>query len=154
MKKIMIFAAMAAMFSLVSCQKDEVVANNESKVSPVFTASINAGTTKTTVDVSTGKVTWESTDKITITDASAASAIYKVKSIDGNTGKVANMKEIKVFDTLAVRKQTLKTAIESTCMLLRIDDIVSGIKKKEKSQPSPQAAPQEQPETFGDARDG
>lgn len=87
MKKIMIFAAMAAMFSLASCQKDEVVANNEAKESPMFTASINAGTTKTTVDVSTGKVTWKSTDKITITDASAASAIYKIKSIDGNTGK-------------------------------------------------------------------
>lgn len=74
--------------------------------------------------------------------------------IDGNTGKVANMKDIKVFDTLAVRKQTLKTAIESSCMLLRIDDIVSGIKKKEKPSPSPQAQPEEQPETFGDARDG
>lgn len=78
----------------------------------------------------------------------------KFYGVDGNTGKIANMKEIKVFDTLAVRKQTLKTAIESSCMLLRIDDIVSGIKKKEQPKPAPQAAPQEQPETFGDARDG
>lgn len=29
-----------------------------------------------------------------------------------------------------MKAQTFKTAIEAACMLLRIDDIVSGIKKK------------------------
>ena len=87
MKKIMIFAAMAAMFSLASCQKDEVVANNEAKESPVFTASINAGTTKTTVDVSNGKIAWENTDEITITDNGGTSAVYEIGSLDGTTGK-------------------------------------------------------------------
>lgn len=35
-----------------------------------------------------------------------------------------------------MKVQTFKTAIESACLLLRIDNIVSGIKKKEKSAPS------------------
>lgn len=30
-----------------------------------------------------------------------------------------------------MKAQTFKTAIEAACMLLRIDDIVSGIKKKQ-----------------------
>jgi len=49
----------------------------------------------------------------------------------------------------------LKTAIEASCLLLRIDDVVSGVKRKEKQ--APQGAPQdphEMAETFGDARDG
>jgi hypothetical protein len=33
-----------------------------------------------------------------------------------------------------VKAQTFKTAIEAACMLLRIDDIVSGIKKKQAPQ--------------------
>lgn len=74
--------------------------------------------------------------------------------INGNTGKVDNMKELNVFDTLSVKLQTLKTSIESACMLLRIDDIVSGIKKKEKKKQEVQQTQEEPPETFGDARDG
>ena len=74
--------------------------------------------------------------------------------VDGNTGKIANMREMKIFDTLAVKKQTLKTSIESACMILRIDDIVSGIKKKEKPKNQPQEVPGEDAETFGDSRDG
>ena len=85
MKKIMIFAAFAAALSLASCQK-EALNEAAGTESPVFTATISTGT-KTTVNATDGKVAWESTDKITITDASAASAIYKIKSIDGNTGK-------------------------------------------------------------------
>ena len=73
--------------------------------------------------------------------------------IDGRTGKVENMESLKVFDTLAVRKQTLKTAIESACMILRIDDIVSGLKKKEKKAKTV-AEEAADVETFGDARDG
>ena len=36
-----------------------------------------------------------------------------------------------IWDAYNVKAQTFKTAIEAACMLLRIDDIVSGIKKKE-----------------------
>lgn len=49
--------------------------------------------------------------------------------INGITGKVENVKNLGIWDTINVRKQTLKTCVESACMILRIDDIVSGIKK-------------------------
>jgi T-complex protein 1 subunit gamma len=74
--------------------------------------------------------------------------------VDGNKGVIANMKDLKIFDTLAVKKQTLKTSIESCCMILRIDDIVSGIKKKEKGGSAAAQQPDEDHETFGDQRDG
>ncbi|CAI9755839.1 unnamed protein product [Fraxinus pennsylvanica] len=51
--------------------------------------------------------------------------------IDGNTGELADMKERKILDSYSVKAQAFKTAIEAACMLLRIDDIVSGIKKKQ-----------------------
>ena len=40
------------------------------------------------------------------------------------------MRELGVWDTFEVKTQTMKTAIESACMLLRIDDIVSGLQNK------------------------
>jgi T-complex protein 1 subunit gamma len=78
--------------------------------------------------------------------------------INGNTGVIANMKELNIWDPVAVKIQTFKSAIESACMLLRIDDVVSGMKKTKK-----ESAPQKQDEgegapdeghTFGDERDG
>ena len=39
------------------------------------------------------------------------------------------MKEVGIWEPLAVKAQTFKTAIETSCMLLRIDDVVSGIQK-------------------------
>ncbi|GFZ03730.1 TCP-1/cpn60 chaperonin family protein [Actinidia rufa] len=51
--------------------------------------------------------------------------------IDGNTGKISDMNEAKIWDAYNVKAQTFKTAIEAASMLLRIDDIVSGIKKKQ-----------------------
>ena len=91
MKKIMIFAAFAAALSLASCQKEglnEVVKNDPSAVSesPVFTGTINAGT-KTTVDATEGKVSWETTDEITVTDKDQKTAVYSIESIDGTTGR-------------------------------------------------------------------
>jgi len=55
--------------------------------------------------------------------------------IDGKTGKVADMTVVDIWDPCMVKLQTYKTAIESACMILRIDDIVSGIKleKREKN---------------------
>lgn len=91
MKKIMIFAAFAAALSLASCQKEglnEVVKNDPSAVSesPIFTGTINAGT-KTTVDASSGKVSWETTDEITVTDKDQKTSVYSIESIDGTTGR-------------------------------------------------------------------
>lgn len=84
MKKIMILAAATAMLSLASCQKVEPFDNIGDSVrqSPVFTATINAGDTKTSVNLSNGKVAWEANDEITITDAASTSAIYEIESID------------------------------------------------------------------------
>lgn len=51
--------------------------------------------------------------------------------IDGHTGQLADMKELGVWEPFAVKAQTVKTATEAACMLLRIDDIVSGLSKKQ-----------------------
>jgi T-complex protein 1 subunit gamma len=47
--------------------------------------------------------------------------------INGNKNCIADMEEEGIWDPAAVKLQSFKTAIESACMLLRIDDIVSGI---------------------------
>lgn len=63
------------------------------------------------------------------------------------------MRTSDVWEPVAVKNQILKTAIEASALLLRIDDVVSGVKKKEKEQKQPMQ-PEEPMETFGDARDG
>ena len=98
MKKIMIFAAFAAALSLASCQKEglnEVVKNDPSAAptteSPVFTATIEAGS-KTTIDAHTGKVSWvQETDEIKITGQSAT-ATYNIAYIDENDRAVFAIK--------------------------------------------------------------
>jgi T-complex protein 1 subunit gamma len=50
--------------------------------------------------------------------------------IDGITGEVADMEERGVWEPLAVKRQVIQSAIENACMILRIDDIVSGSKKQ------------------------
>lgn len=74
--------------------------------------------------------------------------------IDGNLGKIANMTDVEVWDPIAVKLQTFKTSIESACMLLRIDDIVSGIKKERGNKAGQAQGGGEEEETFGDNRDG
>lgn len=64
--------------------------------------------------------------------------------INGETGAIVDMKELKVWEPLTVKLQVYKTAIETSIMLLRIDDIVSGSKKKEAGDHQPQAAPTEE----------
>lgn len=74
--------------------------------------------------------------------------------IDGKLGVIQDMHQINVWEPLMVKTQVIKTAIETACMLLRIDDVVSGMKKKEAATAA-QPQPGEEPmETFGDARDG
>lgn len=70
------------------------------------------------------------------------------------------MRDINVWEPLSVKEQVIKSAVEASCMLLRIDDVVSGIKKQreEKKQVS-SSQQQSQPaadedNTFGDQRDG
>lgn len=81
MKQTMILAAAAALLMLAGCQKSTIDGVAEG-ASPVFTASID-GDTKTTVNVSTGKVRWEETDEITVT-GSLNSAVYAVQDIDAS----------------------------------------------------------------------
>ena len=50
--------------------------------------------------------------------------------INGVTGELVDMKEYGVWEPFSVKVQTIKTAIESACMILRIDDIVSGSKHR------------------------
>ncbi|KAG8907285.1 T-complex protein 1 subunit gamma, partial [Tulasnella sp. 417] len=44
--------------------------------------------------------------------------------INGETGKVVDMKSYGLYESAAVKVQTLKTSIEAARMLLRVDDIV------------------------------
>lgn len=55
---------------------------------------------------------------------------------------IVDMKELGVWEPFEVKVQTIKTAMESATLLLRIDDIVSGIQKKNKMAPGQSQAPQ------------
>ncbi|KAL0487067.1 T-complex protein 1 subunit gamma [Acrasis kona] len=50
--------------------------------------------------------------------------------IDGLKGVLVDMNELKIWEPVTVKSQTLKTAVEASCMLLRIDDVLSGLKRK------------------------
>ena len=52
------------------------------------------------------------------------------------------MKQLGVWDPYAVRVQTINTAVESAALLLRIDDVVSGLKKRDKLAPGQSSRPQ------------
>merc|ERR1719414_1514971 len=51
--------------------------------------------------------------------------------INGQTGELADMAALGIWEPLAVKLQVYKTAMETTILLLRIDDIVSGSKRKD-----------------------
>jgi len=78
--------------------------------------------------------------------------------IDGNIGKIVDMRTANIWDPISVKLQTFKTSIEAACMLLRIDDIVSGIKKDRSKQAGGRGGEEDvgegEQETFGDNRDG
>ncbi|KAG0244244.1 T-complex protein 1 subunit gamma [Mortierella sp. GBA43] len=62
--------------------------------------------------------------------------------IDGEAGKIVDMHEYGIWEPNAVKVQTIKTAIESSCLLLRVDDIVSGLsgQKPQQGGPAPEQA--------------
>jgi len=49
--------------------------------------------------------------------------------VDGVTGLMADMRKLGIWEPYCVKVQTLKTAIESANLILRIDDVVSGTRK-------------------------
>lgn len=57
-----------------------------------------------------------------------------VWGVNGETGTLADMTALGIWEPLAVKAQTYKTAVETAILLLRIDDIVSGHKKKGEEQ--------------------
>jgi len=57
------------------------------------------------------------------------------------------MKEYGVWEPQIVKTQSIKTAVESACLLLRVDDVVSGVRKQgeqggKMAGPNEDAAPQ------------
>merc|ERR1711964_822060 len=62
--------------------------------------------------------------------------------IDGNTGEVADMIKAGVLDSFAVKQQCIRSSIESAAMLLRIDQIVSGISRKKVGATQKSSTPQ------------
>lgn len=50
--------------------------------------------------------------------------------IDGDAGKVVDMNQYGIWEPEVIKQQSAKTAIESACMLLRVDDIVSGVRQQ------------------------
>jgi len=57
--------------------------------------------------------------------------------INGETGELADMAALGVWEPLAVKLQVYKTAMETAILLLRIDDIVSGSKRKDAGDSGP-----------------
>jgi len=51
--------------------------------------------------------------------------------IDPYKGRVADLGKLEVYEPLAVKVQTLKSAGEAACMILRIDDVIAASKAKE-----------------------
>jgi T-complex protein 1 subunit gamma len=51
--------------------------------------------------------------------------------VDGDTGLLADMKDYGVWEPEAVKSQSIKTAVESACLLLRVDDICSAKSAKQ-----------------------
>lgn len=74
--------------------------------------------------------------------------------IDGNKKKISDMFTENIWEPIAVKNQIIKTSIEASCLLLRIDDVISGVKKREKEKTGPSQPTEEAMETFGDQRDG
>jgi len=55
--------------------------------------------------------------------------------ININSGKVDDMQKVGVFEPLAVKEQIITSSTEATSMILRIDDVIAGVK----ANPGPQA---------------
>lgn len=51
--------------------------------------------------------------------------------VDGESGKLVDMVSYGIWEPEVIKQQSIKTAIESACLLLRVDDIVSGVRKQE-----------------------
>ncbi|KAL0951920.1 hypothetical protein HGRIS_008574 [Hohenbuehelia grisea] len=50
--------------------------------------------------------------------------------VNGETGKIVDMKTYGLYESASVKVQILKTAIEAARMLLRVDDVVQAVRKE------------------------
>lgn len=71
--------------------------------------------------------------------------------VDGNTGRVVEMKQYGLYESASIKIQILKTAIESASLLLRVDDVVSA---KRNGQSGLGAAPQAQNMAMAGGEEG
>jgi chaperonin GroEL (HSP60 family) len=69
--------------------------------------------------------------------------------VDVHAGKVSNMKDVGVFEPIAVKKQIIKSSTEAASMLLKIDDIIAAGKMKAPPMP-PKGPPGMGPEGAGE----
>lgn len=60
--------------------------------------------------------------------------------INGDSGAVVDMKEYGVWEPEAVKLQSIKTAVEAACLLLRVDDICSAKKAQQQGSGGSMAA--------------
>jgi T-complex protein 1 subunit gamma len=77
----------------------------------------------------------ESTMKV-LTELRSKHALEPLKSsvgINGITGEIADMAELGIWDSLTVKAQAYKTAFECAISLLRVDEIVSGVVRRDES---------------------
>jgi len=65
--------------------------------------------------------------------------------VNGETGKIVDMKTYGLYESASVKIQTFKTAIEAARMLLRVDDVVQAT-RKDKEQGQSQGPPPEEME--------
>jgi TCP-1/cpn60 chaperonin family len=84
---------------------------------------------------------WPGRRTLTKLRAKHAEQANSTYGINGNTGEIVDMKELGVWEPYMVKVQTLKTSIEAATLLLRIDDIVSGLHKKNKMGPGQKSGP-------------
>ncbi|PPQ92883.1 hypothetical protein CVT25_009770 [Psilocybe cyanescens] len=64
--------------------------------------------------------------------------------VNGDTGKIVDMKEYGLYESASVKIQTLKTAIEAARMLLRVDDVVQAVRKEQEGGGGGAGAPPEE----------
>jgi len=64
--------------------------------------------------------------------------------VNGHTGELVDMNDLGIWEPVSVKAQTLKTAIEASCMILRIDDVVSGLGGKAKDPQAMGGVPQDE----------
>lgn len=84
----------------------------------------------------------------TVTDLRArhASGSGSYWGVDGVKGEISDIRQLKIVEPASVKIQALKTAVEAACMILRVDDVVSGSKVKSDRPAKKAAANDDAPE--------